>query len=51
MAVLVAKDVVRKFHELDGSEPPDFLKTLKAGKHYTVVLKESLELSDKVERS
>ena len=42
VAVLVAELVVRKFHELDGSDPPDFLETLKAGKDYRVVLGEKI---------
>ena len=38
MAVSIAEQVVRKFHELDESKPPDFLKTLKAGKHHILIL-------------
>jgi len=37
-AVSVAELVVRKFHELDVSKPPDFLETLKAGKHHVTIL-------------
>jgi len=44
MAVSVAERMVRKFHELDGSKPPAFLETLKAGKIINLNLFERLKL-------
>ena len=50
MAVSIAEQLVRKFHELDGSRPPDFLETMKAGKDYVVSIDEKIKLHDDSER-
>ena len=50
MAVSVAERTVRKFHELDGSEPPDFLETLKAGKEWKAILGGEIKVHDESEQ-